>query len=269
MEKIANILNQEKDLTKEDTLQVVKYLQENPQDKETLSLFVQKNAPYIMERVKKFSTSLDFDDLIQEGFVGLLTAVQRYDFKYDTSFLTYATFYIDMEIREYIAKASFMIKIPKRVMTKVSGVQKAKDKMTEDSSLIDAAIECGMSKEEAVEINRVINLNDMHGLDSLQTEEEKYVRSHHSFSDQIKDPEDMVVSILTKEEILSAVETCLDEREKYIIISRYGLYEGEEVSASNLTQELNLSRRRIYQIEKDALYKLKKHLGDDFSCFSE
>ena len=164
-----------------------------------------------------FGNDLEYDDLMQAGFIGLLTAADRFDFSKDSAFSTYAVFWIKQAIHRQVVDQGYRIRIPVHMM----------DKIARMSRLDNQYGSIGMDYHKRVlTIAQDMAINDhlIHGALS---------------------------SVL--DEILST----LKPREERILRMRYGFYDGRPRTLEEIGQEFHLTRERIRQIEEKALRKLR------------
>lgn len=255
-----------------------------PQYKE-ISLLVAQNADgngYARERlillhlrvVLKIALSmskqyeLDLADVVSSGFVGLIVAVDKYDPNGFNAFQSYASLWIQQHIQRECNPWWFEFYFPAHYK---SIILTLKQKFEE----IYGSIEFYMDENDMISFSRSMS-------SSLEMEEEQILqclyrirnqRHHRLFLDSIVDltegeelvcsivytspsPEEYACRNLLKEEIKRALYT-LTEREKKVIMLRYGLFDGRERTLEEVGKEFNVTRERIRQIEKKALCKLK------------
>lgn len=209
-----------------------------------------------------FGSKMSVDDLMQEGYIGLLKAAERFDATLGNAFTTYATWWIKQNISRAIMDSGFMIRLPIHLMEKISKVTKL-DNTYEIQGLdyknrlikISDALNISIREVKQVISYRNIYLN-LSSLDIPIGEEE-----HSILIDFIKDegailPDDYTINELLKDE-LNDVLLELTDREEKVLRLRFGLDDGRTRTLEEVGKEFNVTRERIRQIEAKALRKLK------------
>ena len=204
---------------------------------------------------------LPFDDLVQEGSVGLLEAIDRFDPSRGTPFDGYARFRIRRAIRNALTDQARLIRLPKHVVQRRRAIDAAEARLTAEAAgrpatPVQLAAATGLSVD-AVEHARSAGLAPI----SL---DEPLLPDGSSLASIVADSEaaDPELSALDHEqtELLKAALDELPNRQRYILDHRWGI-SGEPVSIADLAAELDLSPRRTQTIGRDALFELKAALG--------
>lgn len=211
---------------------------------------------------KYMGYGLPFLDLIQEGNIGLMKAVERFDHRRGYKFSTYATWWIRQEITRALAEESRLIRIPAYLIDIIRKVSKAEwyhlQEYGEYPSLVELAEELEMPLEEVEKAKRVSLYAHTWSLEQplgdANGEEEGILRLLESY---YASPQDVAKEELKEEEFNKALAS-LPEREKEILQLRYGLKDNHPRTLEEVAQIFNISRERVRQLEKRALSRLEK-----------
>ena len=234
-------------------------------DKDAKDKFINSNLRLVVSLAKKYSSisGISIMDLIQEGNIGLMTAVDRFEPEKGFKFSTYATWWIMQALIRSIENQSRLIRLPCHVNEKLIkykvAVRDLKDELGRDPSVTELANELGMSKANVTKLNEM--LDSIVSLNTLVGEDQ-----NSEFGDFIPasdtTPEDEVIDKFLKDEIFKTLDSSnLSDKEKDIVIKRYGLDEMIPRTLEEIAQEYDLSRERIRQIENRAIYKIRKSLS--------
>jgi RNA polymerase primary sigma factor len=203
---------------------------------------------------------LEFSDLIQEGNLGLMRAARDFDADFGTKFSTYATWWIKQAIGRAISNKASLIRVPVHAADRERTVNCARDSLQattgREPSIEELSEFSGKSVQEvsiAVGIRKAVVSYDMpvgpdeegHLSDLLAEQTEDYTAGE--FEDHAL--KDCVRALLAE----------LPERERYVVMRRYGLHRGRCATLKDIGQELGVTRERVRQIEKIALRKLRSH----------
>ena len=257
-------------LKPEDEPEIAKRIEEG--DEEARNILISSNLRLVVSIAKKYvGRGMLFLDLIQEGNMGLVKAVEKFDYTKGFKFSTYATWWIRQAITRAIADQARTIRIPVHMVETINKLTRVQRQLVQELGRDPSAEEIsqrmeGISPEKVREIQKIA-LEPV----SLETPIGEEDDSH--LGDFIEDkealsPDQYASNQLLKDEI-NSVLSGLTEREEKVLRLRFGLYDGRTRTLEEVGREFNVTRERIRQIEAKALSKLKhpsrsKRLKDFF-----
>jgi len=228
-------------------------------DEKSKMRLVESNMRLVVSIAKAYrSSGIPFEDLIQEGAIGLMTAAERFDPTRGYRFSTYATQWIRQAIGRAVDNKAKSIRLPAHVSESLRKIDKARSEMRrelgEDPSTEQLASRTGISARKVSTL--LSTTQEPISLDMPVGDEENTSLGSLLYDKTSPDPQEELIDAEMRHEIDSILST-LDEREQLIMRKRFG-FDGEDTYVlQQIGEELNISRERVRQIEAQALRKLR------------
>lgn len=223
---------------------------------------INSNLRFVVSVAKQFQgQGLPFEDLINEGNIGLMVALDKYEPEKGYHFISYAVWWIRQSIMKAINEKSRAVRLPLNRANELVQIQKAQKKLMMNNdgevSLEELGRETGLDQElikDLLMINR-----EMISLDSpiKSKGEDSSAKVIDSIEYDGMSPEESTIEKDLKKDISTALST-LTEKERAVIIRRFGLYDTSPLSLKEIGDMYGLTKERIRQIEKKALEKMSQ-----------
>lgn len=202
-------------------------------------------------------------DLVEEGNLGLLQAIEKFDYKLGYRFSTYAIHWIEQFIRRSVEEQATNIKIPQHawenLRTWSKALERLKSKLNREPTLNEIAHELNIKAKQVVSI--LNTLNAAYGIDSLSAlvqSDEDSLTLEETLSDESKgNPDNLILAQSSQEEVKKILES-LPDRDREILLMRYGLEAENPDTLSDIAKKLKISRERVRQIEQRAVRKVRQ-----------
>lgn len=246
-------------LTREEEVSLAKRSREG--DKSARDSLIKANMKFVAKIANQYKgCGVEYEDLLSEGYIGLMKAAEHFDEQKGYHFISYAVWWIRQRMLKFILDSSRMIRLPVNKEAEIRKLNAAMkeisldDAKSEDEIVHAVAEKCGMEEARVSNLmnisKSVLSLDSCTGESGDRASEAADMSGEHS-------PEKSAMNAVLNSEIKDVISSLGDAKASYVLDMRYGLSGQGEWTLKDLSEKMNLSRERVRQIEQGALRKLR------------
>jgi len=244
-------------LTADEEKELAKKVEEG--DEEAKKKFITANLRLVVNIAKNYvNRGLPFNDLIQEGNIGLIKAIEKFDYRRNFKFSTYATWWIKQAITRALSNDSRTIRYPVHIVERYNKFKAIEKNLTlelgREPTIEEIAERLQVTTQKAADIQ--MSIKNITSLDMTIGEDQDTTLESMTIDESTDTPEEEIIKSDMKEQIQKLLET-LSEKEKKIIEMRMGFLDGETHTLEEVGNVIGVTRERIRQIEAKAIRKLR------------
>ncbi len=230
-------------------------------DREAMKQFILANLRLVVSIAKRYvGPGLTLLDLIQEGNIGLIRAVQRYDWRRGHRFSTHATWWIRQAISRAVADKGRTIRLPVYVNAALNRIRRERQRLLQELGREPTDLE--LAAATGLDPVRMVELQSAPGapvsLELPVGEDEEQELGDVLADTESASPEDIAITQTLKDEVQRVLESVLTPRERLVLQLRFGLGNSQAHPLEQVGRKLGITRERVRQIEERALAKLRQ-----------
>ncbi len=265
LETYLNEIGQVPLLDEQEEKELARRVQEG--DEEAREKMVTANLRLVVNEAKKYTDyGLPLHDLIEEGNMGLLKAVERFDPERGTRFSTYATWWIRQAIRRALTNKSKTVRIPAYMVQIISDFKSIRDELSQrwmrDPTFSEVAEEMDLSAKKLKILRKALDAD--HGTVQSNNIDIIWDRDVFESDEDLNLPEEVVIKESEVERLYEMLDV-ITKRQADILRMRYGLESKRPMTLEQIGNKMDLTRERIRQLEKEALEKLHDAYAEQFN----